>query len=124
MFEGHKLGVLSLFLIVGIAAFLPAGCGRLNPTLQQGELRVKIGEFESKDAGVRAAIKRLAAEVEAHPNQEIYRIVWIGPFSDETETARQAIDRRALVYSDDGPLKVLGYEHDVGSGRSGRCYCV
>src|SRR5262249_25862707 len=116
MLQVRKLEIRCLLLILAIATLLLGGCDAFDLTLEQGERRVEIGEFQSKDAGMRAAIKRLAVEVERHPNQDIYRIVWIGPFSDETETARESIDRRALLYCGDGPVKTVGYEHDVLSG--------
>jgi hypothetical protein len=102
--------------VLGVISLAPGGCGR------PGEVWVEIGEFQSKDAGMRAAVKRLAVEIQENPNAERYRIVWTGPFSDEDDDARQSIDRRALVYC--LPVKWLGYEHDVDSGIAGRKYIV
>src|SRR5215831_16917897 len=103
MFETGKPGIRGLLLIFAIATFL-GGC---DLTLQRGELRVEIGEFQSRDSGMRAAIKKLATEAEKHPSQEVYRIVWTGPYSDETETDRQFTNQGALLWTGGGPVKAV-----------------
>lgn len=81
-------------------------------------MEVFIGEFDSKDAALRAAIRRLAVEVDRCPDAEEYHIVWVGPDPDQN----QRVDRRALWYF--RRPKTLGYEHDVSSGIAGRNYIV
>jgi hypothetical protein len=74
------------------------------------EVYVTIGKFESKDAGLRAAIPILAAEIRKCPDAELYRVVWLGPGSSNYP---EAVDRRALLYIQRS--KALGYEPDVFS---------
>ena len=82
------------------------------------EIYKTIGNFGSKEAALRAAVPKLAAEIHKCPRAELYRIVWIGPDPDEN----QRIDRRALLY--DKERNRLGYEPDVFSGIAGRVYIV
>ena len=82
------------------------------------EIYKTIGNFESKDAGLRAAIPHLAAEIRRCPEAELYRIVWSSP---DTE-GYQHVDRRALLYV--RKAKAIGYEHDVFSGIAGKAYIV
>jgi hypothetical protein len=79
------------------------------------EVDITIGEFDSKDAGMRSSIKKLAAEIHRCPEAKIYRIIWSSP-SPEKVTP----DRRAVLY--DRERKRLGYEHDVFSGIAGKPY--
>jgi hypothetical protein len=74
------------------------------------ELYFTIGKFESKDAGLRAAIPVLAAEIRRCPDAELYRVVWLGP---DSPSYPEAVDRRALLYI--RKSKALGYEQDVFS---------
>jgi hypothetical protein len=82
------------------------------------EVEVSIGEFPSKEAGLRAAIPRLASELDRCPKAEKYRVIWMGPDSDGSTR----VNRRALLYLKN--FKKLGYEHDVESGISGEPYIV
>ncbi|HXG91108.1 MAG TPA: hypothetical protein VNN73_01910 [Blastocatellia bacterium] len=77
-----------------------------------------IGEFASKDDCMRAAIRKLAVEIQRCPEAEMYHIVWISPDPDEN----QRVDRRAVLY--ERGRKEIGYEHDVFSGISGKAYTV
>jgi hypothetical protein len=83
------------------------------------EIIVSIGEFDSKDAGLRASIPRLAAEVHRCPEAEMYRIIWVAP---ETDPNHSGINRRSTFYS--RATKTIGYEADVHSGSVGRTYVV
>ena len=82
------------------------------------EITVSIGQFESKDAGLRASIKVLADQVKRCPNSTDYHIIWVGPDPDQN----QRVDRRGLWYF--RRPKSLGYEHDISSGIAGRKYIV
>jgi hypothetical protein len=87
---------------------------------------IEIGRFPSKAEGLRAAIRRLAAETRC-PDTACTRIKWIGP-SDENDSEARCTDcGRALVYwqgAGTGQARWLGYEHDFLSGVSGRSYLV
>lgn len=83
------------------------------------EIYFRIGTYESKEAGIRAAIKKLPAEMERCPKAKRYRIVWSGPTPMEDDGH---VDRRALLY--DRQSKALGYERDVLSGIDGKAYFV
>jgi hypothetical protein len=80
---------------------------------------VTIGDYESKEAGLRAAIPVLAKEICYCPQgTEIYRIIWKGPDPEEG----QSINNHALLYIP--ARKRLGYEADILSGFSDRVYVV
>jgi hypothetical protein len=80
------------------------------------EHTVKIGRFDSKEAGVRAAIPRLATEIAKCPDAEVYRVMWVGP-GDSPNYSRNAVlyERRD---------NRLGYEDDPGSSFSETPYAV
>ncbi len=104
-------GIVGILILAGIALEAwPLGCS--------GEIYKTIGNFESKDAGLRAAIPRLAGEIQRCPEAELYRIVWLSP----NEEGSQHVDRRALLYT--RKAKAIGYEHDVFSGIAGKAYIV
>jgi Arc/MetJ-type ribon-helix-helix transcriptional regulator len=93
----------------------PCGLGRY--------LLVEIGEFRSRDEGVRAAIKRLAADTQC-PETGCIRIMWSGPAHDTSNTSAFS---QALVYVQNGAAgtaRLLGYEHDFLSGAGSRLYLV
>jgi hypothetical protein len=119
------LAALLAAVVVGIAPLEGCGPPPCPPDNDDTDgLFVPIGEFQSKDAGMRAAIKRLVVETERCPNARLYRIVWVGPFSDDDPAGRESIDRRSLLYWGPNPAKWLGYEFDVFSGADGRRYLV
>jgi hypothetical protein len=76
------------------------------------EIYTTIGNFESREAGLREAVPKLATEIHRCPEAELYRIVWIGPDPN----------RHALLY--DAKRNRLGYEDDVLSGIAGKTYIV
>ena len=84
---------------------------------------VRIGQFHSKQEGIRAAIKRLASEIQAFP-RDCVRVVWDAPPDDKPKTASSG---QALVSSDnwgDGEVRWVAYEHDSDSGARSRHYLV
>ncbi|HKV37940.1 MAG TPA: hypothetical protein VJX67_01915 [Blastocatellia bacterium] len=117
--------VLALMLSGAVAPLLAChepACPPGNDS--QDELTDDIGEFQSKDAGIRAAIKRLAVETQKCPETKSYQITWVGP-SDENPSEMTSHGWRALVYWWNGRSRMLlGYEHDFQSGTSGRIYAV
>jgi hypothetical protein len=104
-----------------ILASIVIGCGIVLAVwmlICPSEVRVSIGEFPSKEAGLRAAIVTLAYELDRCPNAETYRIIWRGPNSEGSPH----VGRRALLYLQE--FKKLGYEHDILSGIDGEPYIV
>ena len=83
------------------------------------EMTEFTGEFDSKEAAVRAAISKLAAQTRRCPRAETYRIIFIAP---ETHPWHKGIDRRSLFYY--RPSMTIGYEADVFSGYVGKTYIV
>jgi hypothetical protein len=112
----------------GLVGCSPKGCPRYEgqsdgPCGDDHFLLVEVGEFHSKSEGVRAAIKRLAAETRC-PDTPCIRVMWSGPPDD---TSGAGANRQALVYwqiGGNGQARWLGYEHDFLSGASGKCYFV
>ncbi len=74
--------------------------------------------FESPilEAGERVAVRKLDAAVCRCPEARRYDVFWKEVIADEE------LGRRALVYERRG--KLIGYEHDPGSGFSGAVYVV
>jgi hypothetical protein len=71
-----------------------------------------IGEFESRETAVRAAIPKLATAISKCPRVEKYRIVFTSP-------GIYSVDRHALLYfRRNSPHSWIGYEDDVFSGIS------
>jgi hypothetical protein len=114
------------WLLAGIACSLLAACV-LAATLFVGatpyvcaeEMTEFIGEFDSKEAAVRAAISTLAAQTSRCPRAETYRMIFVAP---ETHPWHKGIDRRSLFYQ--RPSMTIGYEADVFSGYIGKTYVV
>jgi hypothetical protein len=114
------------WLLAGISCSLLAAC-ILTVTLLMAasayvctrEMTEHIGEFDSKEAGVRAAIPKLAAETRRCPEAETYRIIFVAP---EIHPWHQGIDRRSLFYHRQS--MTIGYEADVFSGYVGKTYVV
>jgi len=105
----HKLIIGSIAaILLGVAAIFAAWLLRC-PT----EIEVSIGEFESKQAALPSAIRRLSAEVENCPKAELYRVSWIS--SDSRM-------REAVLYIH--KTRMLGYEADCYSGFSDRPFRV
>jgi|GEM_PF-2734933 len=94
-------------LLIGVV--LAAGCGCLR------DETTSIGEFSSKSIAVRAAIPKLAAEIDRCPRAEVYRIKWEGPGDYEGGP-----NRHSVLY--DRMYKRIGYEDDFLSGMSGKAY--
>ena len=118
--------VLVLMLAGALASLLAChepACPPGNDS--QDELTDDIGEFQSKDAGIRAAIKRLAVVTQSCPETKTYRIKWTGP-SDENPSEMACTGcGRALVYWWDRRSRMrLGYEMDFLSGASSGGYAV
>ena len=107
----RRLALIGIVFAAGIVAIGIASCALICPS----EVYTRIGEFETKDAALRASIPRLAAEISKCPKAQIYRIVWTGPgLSDR-------VDRHALLYCRsriDNSSASVGYEDDVFSGYS------
>lgn len=70
-----------------------------------------IGKYDSVDSGARAAVRRLAEEIQKCPKARHYSIAWSLP------TAPDERPHRALNYSrKDDTSGYVGYEYDPGSG--------
>ena len=80
------------------------------------ELAEHIGEFDSKEAGVRSAIPKMAAEISRCPNAKSYRVMWVGPGNYGGK------NRHAVLYETRGNR--IGYEDDFLSGFSDETYVV
>lgn len=107
--HSSKLPIASILLAMGaVFAWWEMRCPR--------EIDLSIGAVESKEAGLRAAIQRLAAEIQLCPQAEIYRITWSNPTPYEQSAYGALIFHR--------PAGALGYEHDTYSGISGLRYIV
>lgn len=97
------------FRLLAAACLLASltGCG-----CPDEEVYVRIGDFDSRDAALRAAIPKLAKEIRKCPRVETYRIVFTSP-------GIYAVDRHALLYFRRNGLQTrIGYEDDVYSGVS------
>jgi hypothetical protein len=102
----HIVISLRLFAAACLLTSL-TGCG-----CPDEEVYVRIGDFDSRDAALRAAIPKLATEIRKCPRVKTYRIVFTSP-------GIYAVDRHALLYSRrNGPQARIGYEDDVFSGIS------
>ena len=76
------------------------------------ELFTGIGEFDSRDAAIRAAIPKLADAIRKCPRVKTYRIVFTAP-------GIYAVGRHGLLYGRRvGGIGYIGYEDDVFSGVS------
>ncbi len=76
------------------------------------EIYTTIGEFDSRDAALRAAIPKLADAIRKCPQVKTYRIVFTAP-------GIERVDRHALLYwRRSAPTGDIGYEDDVFSGTS------
>jgi hypothetical protein len=84
------------------------GCG-----CPDEEAYVRIGDFDSRDAALRAAIPKLATEIRKCPRVKSYRIVFAAP-------GIYSVDGHlhSLLYRRNGPQARIGYEDDVHSGVS------
>jgi len=82
------------------------------------ELKTDIGNFESKEAGMRSSIRKLATEIRRCPGARLYRVIWHGPY----EGGDQSMREQAILY--DREHKRLGYEQDIYSGIAGKAYIV
>jgi hypothetical protein len=108
----YKLILVTTVIFLITTALPFAGC----QSRCSKDMSTSIGEFESKEAGIHAAIPRLAAEIRRCPEAEVYRIMWAGP-GDYYGNYRHAVlyDRRS---------KRVGYEDDFLSGFSGKTYSI
>src|SRR5215470_2927912 len=120
-----------LVFLCGLLMLVPASpacdiswCPQGDGEGHEDELLVEIGTFDSKDIGMRAAIKRLASETARCRETKTFRIMWIGPSDENEGEMRNAGGGRALLYYGKESAKWLGYEHDFLSGTSGRNYLV
>jgi hypothetical protein len=76
------------------------------------EIILRIGEFDSRDAALRAAIPKLANAILMCRVVKTFRIVFTAP-------GIYGVDRHALLYSRrNSPQAWIGYEDDVFSGIS------
>lgn len=74
------------------------------------ETYTTIGEFDSRDAALRAAIPKLADAIRRCPQVKTYRIVFTAP-------GVYRVDRHALLYwRRNASAGIIGYEDDVYSG--------
>lgn len=107
-----------LMLFCGIAALIT---GTLASTsgcrCSEREVISEIGEFKSKEAGLKASIPKLAALVEQCPATPLFRVMWVGPGNYPNGGNG---NRHALLY--DREHKMIGYEDDFLSGISGDLY--
>jgi len=98
-------GVVAVALIyLGITIY---SCG--------DEVYTNIGKFQREDSALRAAIKKLSAEIQECPKARLYRIVWDAP-------NQYGISRHSVLF--DRVHKSIGIEDDVGSGLSRKGYSI
>ncbi len=112
--KGNPRQIVLFSLIVAVMA------GSLGSTSGCGQqcLRreiVEIGKVESKEAGLKASIPKMAAMVERCRSAEVIRVIWKGP----GDYAKGEYPH-SLLY--DRENKRIGYEDDVESGISGDFY--
>ena len=86
-----------------------------SPYCSEGQT-VYIGNLDSKEAGVRAAIRKLAAEIVKCPGARVYRVMWEGPGN------YQGNYRHAILY--ERRDNRIGYEDDFLSSFSDETYVV
>jgi hypothetical protein len=80
------------------------------------QVDVSLGEFQSVEAGMRAAIKELAFETKRCQEAKVYRIVWDGPESGEVAAVSEDSSGRLVVYYMPPKVKAMGFEPDVYRG--------
>jgi hypothetical protein len=116
--EGGFKTMCKLF-IIGIVVLLVAVASTfaIKKLRCPPDVAVVIGEFNSKDSGLRASIPKLASEIARCPEAQVYRIIWVGP---EPDPSALGVDRRSTFYS--RASKTIGYEADVYSGSFGKTY--
>jgi hypothetical protein len=95
--------VLAVGLIVTVAEYT---CSE--------EITEYIGKFDSKEAGVHAALPKMAAELARCPNAKVYRVMWVGP--------AQGASRHSVLY--ERRDNRIGYEDDFLSSFSDETYVV
>ena len=108
-----KAQVAVLFWVGIVIGTLLVACKRC-----ESDMRTKIGTFESMDDGMRSSIRKLAEEIKRCPKAMSYRVIWESPMPEGGEQRLE----QAILYS--RYHKKLGWEHDIGSGISGRAYVV
>jgi hypothetical protein len=111
------------WFLAGIACFILAACiiaialSLVLATDSCSEDMVKsIGRFDSKEAGVRAAIPKMAGEIARCPDARVYRVMWVGPGNSGGDS------RHSILY--ERTYKRIGYEDDFLSSFSGETYVV
>jgi hypothetical protein len=62
------------------------------------EVNFSIGNFESQDAAMRTAVKRLAAEIQRCPGAKVFRIEWDGPSAAELAFVGGVADQSGRLY--------------------------
>jgi hypothetical protein len=90
----------TLIVEISLAAWLVLKC--------PDEIAVVIGEFESKEAALRASIKRLDGEIHGCSKAETYRVIW----TVKDNPMRQA----TLYHRRETTGGHIGYEQDAFSG--------
>ncbi|HKV37931.1 MAG TPA: hypothetical protein VJX67_01870 [Blastocatellia bacterium] len=112
--------ILMLGTILASASFFACGPQQCpnDPHDLEG-LWIRIGPFQSWDAGMRAGVKRLAAEIQRCPLTQKYRVEWTNP-SDASHP-----DWGSLVCAGHDPRRMgLGLENSPGDGIAVRMYIV
>lgn len=108
-----KLFVLSVVIVVaGIAL---AVLSLIQPEDCSRESISHLGEFGSKEAGLRASIPKLSDQLDRCPGAEVFRVMWVGPGNYQGGQ-----DRHALLYY--RKHNRIGYEDDFLSGFSEETY--
>ena len=107
-----KLFVLSVVIVV---AGIVLAVLSLIPPADSRESISNLGEFGSKEAGLRASIPKLSAQLDRCPDAEVFRVMWVG-----LGNYQGGQDRHALLY--DRKHNRIGYEDDFLSGFSDDTY--
>lgn len=102
-----KAMLFGVLLVVAIASVL---CLVTSISRCPKEISTRIGEFDSKDSGLRASIAKLAVEIDRCPHAELYRVIWIGPGEQG-----ERLQRSTVYYRENSSI---GYEADAFSGTS------
>ena len=104
--------LFSFLLVVAVVSWLSDPSRFLCPS----EINIEIGEFSSKESGLRASIPMLAAQIDKCPHADMYRIIWVGPGDDGERLRRSTIYYRTN--------SAIGYEADAFSGASEMGYVI
>ena len=114
-----KTGTRLQLLLFGVIATLTSGTltstSGCRERCDNREVISEVGEFKSKEAGLKASIPKLADLVKRCPATPMFRVMWVGPGNYPNGG-----NRHALLY--DREHNMIGYEDDFLSGISGEPY--